>query len=76
MADKIELRWESDRFVVSMLDAVSGSRSMSRTSLAEKVLMDWAVRQFREANAIQRVTRGNPVPPEAAGSMSEMDGKL
>lgn len=75
MADKIELRWESDRFVVSMLDAVSGSRSMSRTSLAEKVLMDWAVRQFREANAIQRVTRGNPVPPEAAGSMSEMDGR-
>ena len=76
MADKIELRWESDRFVVSMLDAVSGSRSMSRTSLAEKVLMDWAVQQAREANAIQRVTRGNPVPPEAAGSMSEMDGKL
>ena len=75
MAEKTELRWESDRFVVDMLDAVSGARSMSRTSLAERVLMDWALRQFREANAIQRVTRGNPLPPEAAGMLSEMDGR-
>ena len=74
MADKIELRWESDRFVVSMLDAVSGSRSMSRTSLAEKVLMDWAVRQFREANAIQRVTRGNPHPADVVGRGTDQFG--
>lgn len=74
--DKEELRWMAERFTVDMLDAVSAARGIARTSLADKVLFDWAVQQAREANAIQRVTRGNPVPPEAAGSMSEMDGKL
>lgn len=75
MAEKTELRWESDRFVVDMLDAVSGARSMSRTSLAEAVLKEWAHRQLHEANAIARVMRGNPLLSEAAGNVSESGGK-
>lgn len=59
MGEKTELRWEADRVIVDVLDAVSGARCMS----------------LHEANAIARVMRGNPLLSEAAGNVSESGGK-
>lgn len=72
--DKEELRWMAERFTVDMLDAVSGARGIARTSLADKVLFDWAVQQARESNAIQRVTRGNPHPADVDGRGTDVFG--
>ncbi|MEJ3621066.1 hypothetical protein [Brachymonas wangyanguii] len=72
--DKEELRWMAERFTVDMLDAVSAARGIARTSLADKVLFDWAVQQAREANAIQRVTRGNPPPADVIGRGTDQFG--
>ena len=41
---------------------------------ADKVLFDWAVQQAREANAIQRVTRGNPHPADVVGRGTDQFG--
>ena len=72
--DKEELRWMAERFTVDMLDAVSGARGIARTSLADKVLFDWAVQQARESNAIQRVTRCNPHPADVDGRGTDVFG--
>lgn len=56
----VELRGECPRLTVDVLDAVSGSRRITRTELVNQIPGEWARQQLHEASLIARVTRGNP----------------
>lgn len=58
--DMTELRGDMPRAVVDLLDAVSTARRMSRMALVRKILHDWALKTYHEAQVIDRVTKGNP----------------
>lgn len=61
--DSVELRMQSPRLVIDILDAVSTARRISRTELANRVLEKWAKGVIHELSVVEKVTRGNPSVP-------------
>lgn len=55
----VELRGPAPREVVDVIDAISSARRQSRMELVNEVLAAWSADRKREAEAIQRVTRGD-----------------
>jgi hypothetical protein len=55
--DRDELRGQTPRTILGVLDAVSAVRRMSRIQLVNEVLAEWAERAQAEAIAIERVLR-------------------
>ena len=64
---QVELRGECPKDIVSVLDAVSIARGITRTDLVNEVLGLYAKQAVREANSVHRVLRGNPAAAEAFG---------
>lgn len=59
MADtenSVELRCETPKSVIDVIDAVSLARRMKRTELVNEILAEYAEAKTREATAILRVT--------------------
>ncbi len=63
----VELRGECPRETVSVLDAISLARGITRTELVNTVLGEWAKQTTHEAMLVARVMRGNPVMADTAG---------
>ena len=54
----VELRGNTPRTVVAVIDAVSTARRLTRMELVNKILAEWAEQQQAEAVAIERCLRG------------------
>lgn len=70
-APSVELRGPCPRWIVDMLDAVSGGKRISRTEQVNRILAVWARQKAHEASLIRRVTQGNPLPAEVEWRPSE-----
>lgn len=68
---RVELRGESDKWVIDVVDAVSNVKRLTRMEVVNMVLSRWARAKLAEANVVQRVMRGNPMPPEPTWPPSE-----
>ena len=69
--ESIELRMQTPRLVVDILDAVSQARRISRTELANRVLDKWARAVLHEMSVVERVTKGNPPLPAPSWNDTE-----
>jgi hypothetical protein len=69
--DTIELRMQTPKLVIDVLDAVSTARRISRAEMANRVLEKWARSVIHELSLVERVTRGNPSVP--ANSWQDTD---
>jgi hypothetical protein len=56
----VELRGNTPRQIIDVIDAVSSARRISRIELVNRILSKWARDQLHEANVVARVIRGNP----------------
>jgi hypothetical protein len=59
-SDTVELRGDIPKNLMSIIDAVSMGKRVSRMSLVRRILNDWAVKTYHEAMIVERVTKGNP----------------
>jgi hypothetical protein len=67
----VEMRFMTPRIVADVLDAISGSRRVSRADLTNLILAEWVQARLHEAMLIERVTRGNPALREAPWKPTE-----
>lgn len=56
--DTDELRGQTPKPILAVLDAVSTARRKSRIALVNEILAEWALQAESEAVAITRVLRG------------------
>lgn len=66
-----ELRGDSPKWALAVLDAVSLSRDQSRISLVNEIICEWAKSKLHEATLIHRVTQGYPELAELCGKEPE-----
>lgn len=69
---KTELRFEVEREVADVLDAVSVSRGMDRNKLLIEIVHKFVDERLHETKCINRVSRGNPTLSEAIGLPPEL----
>ena len=62
--DTVELRGDSPRAVINVLDAVSMARGVTRMSLVNEILSEWASNKLHESTLIQRLKLENPQAAE------------
>ena len=65
--DTAELRGDCPRHILNALDAVAIARDMTRTSLVNEILGEWAAKKRHELIILQRLDAGNPQLAEASG---------
>ena len=58
LSDTDELRGQTPKATIAVIDAVSTVRRVSRIALVNEILAAWAEQQRAEATAIERVLRG------------------
>jgi len=59
--DTAELRGQTPRYILDVLDAVSIARGMrDRMQLVNKILGEWADKVLHETSLVQRIAQRNP----------------
>lgn len=58
--DSVELRGQTPKPIVEVLDAICIARGCDRFDVVNEVLLKWARQVAHEATVIASVTRGNP----------------
>lgn len=69
--DLVELRGQTPRQIIDVIDAVSAARRISRMELVNRILSKWTRDQLHEATVVSRVTRGNPPVSDSGWSPLE-----
>ena len=71
MADHVELRGNTPRKIIDVLDAVSSANDVPRIELVNEILGEWVEKKLHEVECINRVMRRNPSTVDAKGKGAE-----
>ena len=66
---KKELRQDVDVEILTVLDAVSLARDITRAELVNEILSKYTEQRLRELTLLERLTRGNPVAADRVGTV-------
>ena len=65
MAEPVEIRFDVDRDIADILDAVSKANRMPRNALAASILKQWSDEKVHEATLVTRLARGKGLGVDA-----------
>lgn len=63
----VEVRQDTQKWIVDLLDANSQADNRTRGQLVNEILADWARAEAHKWRLIHRITGGNPGDPDTDG---------
>ena len=69
--DTIELRGQSPKSVIAIVDAIAIANRVDRIDVVNAVLLRWARKQAHTSTVVANVTQGNPPLPDSNWSPLE-----